>query len=473
MTRWGILLACLAAGLASGQISVSVDPVQAGAELLRHGRYSDAEKQFQEALANCDPTPCPELPTILNGLGSLYYELGRYREAEPLLLRAVELLKQPEADTRLLAAALGNLAAVYRIRGRFADAKPLYEQARMLEAGEGGSGLESSSLLARLALLAQDMGDLPAAAELIRRALDGFVKNGAQDTPEGAKALATWAAILESQGNPEQAEEELKHALAIREQISGPNDIMAGDALNTLGISYSHRNRWAEAEWSLRRSVAILRMYPPSPVLAAALNNLGSVLRARGRGREAEESIRQAVAMWELLLGSNHPNVAAGLTNLAVSLQARGRYTDAARLLDRARSIDERIFPANHPRIGIDLSRAGALAKSRKRYAEAEDLLRRADAVLESSLPSMDQEVGAAVLNLADVFRLQKKREASAEMYKRGLAIVTAAWGPYDARLAPWLDGYVIVLRDQKEFAEAAKLEIQATRIRVTQTIKN
>jgi len=90
--------------------------------------------------------------------------------------------------------------------------------------------------------------------------------------------------------------------LAIRERLSGPNDISVADALNTLGISYSHRNRWAEAEASLRRSVGILQMYPSSPLLAASLNNLGSVWRAEGRKKGSEDSIRQAVATWERLL---------------------------------------------------------------------------------------------------------------------------------------------------------------------------
>jgi tetratricopeptide (TPR) repeat protein len=361
------------------------------------------------------------------------------------------------------------LAAVYRVRGRLAEAKPLYEQARSLQSGDGGNVLELSKLRAQLALLAQDMGDPAEAAELIQAALQGLARSGATETAEGAAALATWAAILESQGNPQQAEEELKQALTIRERISGPNHISVGDALNTLGVSYSHRKLWAEAEWSLRRSVAILSMYPPSPVLAASMNNLGSALRAQDRLKESENWIRQAIATWERLLGPDHPNVAAGLTNLAVSLQASGRYTDAAGCMERALSIDLQNFPANHSRIGIDLSRAGALAKSRKHYAEAEDLLRRADAILEAALPSTDQEIGVAVLNLADVFRLQRNLESAAAAYKRGLAIAISAWGPEDVRLAPWLDGYVSVLRDRKEFAEAAKLEAQATKIRVTE----
>jgi tetratricopeptide (TPR) repeat protein len=458
----------LVAAGASAQIGGFATQARSATQSLQQGRYADAEKQFQEALVRCETSNCAELPDILNGLAGLFYEVGRYREAEPLLRRAIEMLK-PDSDDKLLTAALSNLAAVCHVRGRLAEAQSLYAQAQSLQGN--GPSVEASKLLARRALLAQDMGDPRSATELIQNALEGLTQSGSTETAEGAAVLATWAAIFEAQGNPEKAEEELKLALAIRERISGPDHMSVADALNTLGVSYSHRSRWVDAERSLRRSVAILRMYPPSPALAASMNNLGSALRAQGRGKESESWIRQAIATWELLLGPNHPNVAAGLTNLAVSLQARGRYAEAAPLMERALKIDEGNFPASHVRIGIDLSRAGALAKARKHYSEAEDLLRRADEILEGRLPATDQEIGAALLNLGDVLSFEKKFELSAKMYQRGLAVAYVAWGPQDARLAPWLDGYANVLRQQQHFAEAERVEAQATKLRVTQIL--
>src|SRR5512138_810691 len=86
--------------------------------VLASGQYADSEKEFQAALQRCEQAHCPELPAILNSLGGLYYELGRYGDAQPLLLRAVETLQQAKGDSRLLTAALGNLAAVYRVQGR-------------------------------------------------------------------------------------------------------------------------------------------------------------------------------------------------------------------------------------------------------------------------------------------------------------------------------------------------------------------
>ena len=90
--RKALVLGLTMAVLVRGQTTSPADQTQAATEFLRQGRYSDAEKQFQGALAGCNRSQCSELPAILNGLGCLYYEQGRYREAEPVLLRAIEIL---------------------------------------------------------------------------------------------------------------------------------------------------------------------------------------------------------------------------------------------------------------------------------------------------------------------------------------------------------------------------------------------
>src|ERR1700687_2312667 len=101
MTRWKkLILAGAAAGLIRGQVASPADPTQAAEESLQLGRDADAQKQFPAALARCDQPHRAELPAILNGLAGLYYELGRYREAESVLLRAVEILRRAEGHNR-------------------------------------------------------------------------------------------------------------------------------------------------------------------------------------------------------------------------------------------------------------------------------------------------------------------------------------------------------------------------------------
>jgi len=264
----------------------------------------------------------------------------------------------------------------------------------------------------------------------------------------------------------------LEHALAIREQLLGRDHFLVGDTLVRLGLAHSRQGHLTEAEVIETRAVNILRMQEPSPELAAALNNLGDVLSAQNRWKEAEARIREAISIWENAGGPDDPSVAAGLLNLGVLLEDRKQYDEAARVLARARRIDEKTFPANHPRIAMNLNAAGVLATARKNYQEAEGLLVQAAAILEGSQSPQHAETGQVLLNLAEVYRLEKKTDQARDTYRRGLAGVTSEWGPNDARLPKWMEKLAAVLREQQDFAGAEELEIRATRIRVTHSIR-
>jgi tetratricopeptide (TPR) repeat protein len=327
-------------------------------------------------------------------------------------------------------------------------------------------------LLCRMAMFAQYSIDMSAAEKLVRHGLTLFARNNTLETADGAACLTTFAGVLEWKSQRKQEQQELEHALAIRERLFGPNHILVGDTLNRLGLAHFHQGRMTEAEQLHQRAVEILRMQAPSTDLAAALNNLGNVMSAVGRQKEAEDRIREATSIWEALGGPDDPSVAAGLTNLGVLLQARKQYDEAARVLSRARKIDEKAFPATHPRIGMDLNAAGVLAAARKNYPEAEALLVRSVAILEGSLSPQHLETGQVLLNLGEVYRLQKKMEQAGDAFKRGLAAVTLAWGPDDTRLPQWMEKLAVVLRAQEDFAGAEQLEMRATRIRVTRAIR-
>jgi tetratricopeptide (TPR) repeat protein len=331
---------------------------------------------------------------------------------------------------------------------------------------------ELPGLVCRMAMFAQVSGDLPGAEKLVRHGLTLFVRNKSLETTAGAACLTTFASLLESRGHEQEAQEQLEHVLAIREQLLGRNHLLVADALVRLGLVHSRQGHIQEAEGMQSRAVAILRLQEPSTELAAALNNLGTVMSAQNRWKEAEAKTREAISIWENLGGPDDPDVAAGLLNLGVLLEKRKRYDEAASVLSRARKIDEKAFPANHPRIAMDLNAAGILATDRKNYREAEDLLVRAAAILESSQSPQHAETGQVLLNLAEVYRLQKKMDPARETYQRGLAAVTAAWGPNDARLPQWMEKLAAVLREEQDYAGAEELEIRATRIRVLHTIR-
>ncbi|MFM7881683.1 MAG: tetratricopeptide repeat protein, partial [Microcystis panniformis] len=72
----------------------------------------------------------PDVATSLNNLALLYSSQGRYTEAEPLYLQALDLRKQLLGDNHPhVATSLNNLAELYRSQGRYTEAEPLYLEA--------------------------------------------------------------------------------------------------------------------------------------------------------------------------------------------------------------------------------------------------------------------------------------------------------------------------------------------------------
>jgi tetratricopeptide (TPR) repeat protein len=397
-----------------------------GADLERQGRSAEAEATFRLSLDACRKTSCPFLAAILNNLGSLFYAMARYREAESVLRQAIEASAADGQDPASLPAALVNLGAVYRAEARYGEAGRLYERALKLRQDDPASASrEVPKLWTHMAALAQDMGNPQQAEELIRKALASYSADGSLETADGLAALVHLGAILASEG------------------------------------------KLAEAEVTGRRALAVYRTQPSGPDYAALLNNLGSLMTVRGRPKEAETLLREAVSVWERLVGPDHPSVAPALMNLGSLMQARHRYGEAEALMDRAARIDARSLPTNHPRIAIDLRNQAGLLVARRRYRDAEQLLLHASTILEQQLPAADLELGQVLANLGEAYRLEKRLPESRENFERGMKILNAAWGPLDPRLLTWLDNYASVLRAAEEYTEAGKLELQATHIRV------
>jgi tetratricopeptide (TPR) repeat protein len=471
MQRFALLLAAASFARAGNPDAPELNA--RGVELEQLSRFSEAEGDFKAALDLCRQTGCPELPVILNNLGSLYYMTVRYREAEPVLREAIALAPATGGNADRLASALANLATVYRAEARYAEAVPLYERAlKVRQADPETPALEFPKLRAKMALLAQDMGDLVNAEKTIREALSMLERRGAIESGEGANVLTDFAGILESEAKADAAEEPLQRALAIRERLLGPQNPAIAVALSKLGQAYRLENRLAKAEQAYRQALAIERTQAPSPDLSETLNNLGNVLASQRRWKEAEALLREAIATWEKLLGPEHPSVAAGLGNLAALLQSRNRYDEAERLIERARQIDEKSLPPGHPRIGLDLNSAATLAFRRKQYAKAEDLCLASVAILEKALSAAHPQTGLVLANLAEIYRMQKRWAESAQMYKRAVDILVKAWGPDDERLLVSLEHYASVLRMRGEYAEAGKIDIQTTRIRTVHALR-
>jgi tetratricopeptide (TPR) repeat protein len=271
----------------------------------------DLTLQFEGLLGRLKVNDFPDVAIRLSRLANLYYDQGRYSDAEPLYLRALAIREQQlGANHPATANSLNNLANLYESIGRYSDAEPLYLRA--------------------LAIREQQLG---------------------ANHPATANSLNNLANLYESIGRYSDTEPLLIRALAIREQQLGANHPAVANSLNNLANLYQSIGRYSDTEPLYLRALEIREQQfgANHPGTNTSLNNLAGLYELVGRYSNAEALYVRALAISKQQLGANHPSTAISLNNLAELYRSIHRYSNAEPLYIRAISILEQQLGVDHP----------------------------------------------------------------------------------------------------------------------------
>ncbi|MFQ5929483.1 MAG: tetratricopeptide repeat protein, partial [Acidobacteriota bacterium] len=128
------VVVCLAlwGGVAWAQEKGWESAIAAGKSALRAGQYAEAEKMFLAALEEAEKlgSEDPRLAMSLENLANLYRVRGRYAAAEPLYRRLLVIREQTMGPEHpYLATSLNILGKLYHAQGKYRTAEPLYRRA--------------------------------------------------------------------------------------------------------------------------------------------------------------------------------------------------------------------------------------------------------------------------------------------------------------------------------------------------------
>ena len=164
-----------------------------------------------------------DFASTLNNLAYLYDSQGRYDQAEPLYLQALELRKRLLGEDHPdVAQSLNNLAGLYYSQGRYDQAEALDLQALELRKrllGEDHPDVATS--LNNLAGLYYSQGHYDQAEPLYLQALELRKRLLGEEHPDVATSLNNLALLYYSQGRYDQAEPLLVQALELRKRLLG------------------------------------------------------------------------------------------------------------------------------------------------------------------------------------------------------------------------------------------------------------
>ena len=297
---------------------------------------------------------------LLDTMGQIYFRLGLYAEARPLLEDSLALRQRYRAGAVPLADSHQHLGLLDQAQNRPEAESHLKKALDLRRESLGPGHPEVAQTLKALGVLDAMRGRLPEAKAAFQRALEIQEASLGRIHPDIAATLNNLAGVWMAQGHPERAESLLWRGLAIRESTLPPGHPDFAANLEALACLYEDRPQ--EAVPLHRRALAIAEksLGPSHPRTLLIVTNLGNDLAALGRWSEAETFLKRAIETREKVLGPQHPDLASSLGMLANLYRDQQRFAKARSLYRRALAIYEAAYPPDHPR----------LAGLRESYAE-------------------------------------------------------------------------------------------------------
>lgn len=304
-------------------------------------------------------------------------------------------------------AALIGLWLVLTPAPALAEAEAVARLAEGLAAAELRDGKASPDLLPVLEELAQAQsrdGDLGAAVETRRRALDIAVRAFGCDSPHAAEAMTALALADIDRRHYLDAEPLLIIAESVlKEHGGGDLPAMATIRAGLARIALAHGESEPATAWA-EQAVATAHRNPDRRS-TEPLRALGAALTAQQRFEEAERVSREALAQDREQHGSDAAETARSLAQLAKLHLRQGRAADALPLIQEAAAIDQARLGPTHPFIADDLHDLGLAYDALHRTEAARNAFQAAVSVLQRGAGRDTPRVAYAEIELSRIYR--------------------------------------------------------------------
>ena len=232
------------------------------AEALRNeGRYAEAITAVKSAIAIMQARKQLETPfgaALLNNLGELHYQLGRYADAIPYYERAISLARTAGAQPQS-AIFYRNLGIVYQLTGRTADAVEAYKNSIAILSRLPGERIQLASTLNNVATLFEDQKRFGDAEKLFQEALAIYRAALGENHLYVATAYSNLGSLYEKGGDLARAETMMLSANQVMLQVFDRDHPRRVTVLRNLGSFYAGRKDWRKAAAYYREALGILQ----------------------------------------------------------------------------------------------------------------------------------------------------------------------------------------------------------------------
>lgn len=365
-------------------------------------------------------------------LANLYFHKGYYAKSEKMLLKVLDhQLETSNEGSSEVAQSRYSLAILYRLQGRFDEARDLYEQV------------------------------IP----VLKRHND-------PDLPYGLK---DYAFLNLFEGKFEQAEKLFEQALKSmeeREKKEGKNFLDVPTFMAYLANSIAVRGRFEEAEMIYQQLQEMIRKRYGDGRFHEKIFHLaiGRFYRNWGRPMEAEVHYRYVASIFFFI--GIVPDMTFFLEEIAAFYREQGRFDEAEIILLKAKEAIALVYGVAHPSYAAVLNKQGVLYREWGRMADLEEKYELSEKYLNECLEKTSNLVTeihpsriCLLHELAILYHYQERLDEAESFYRKALNNYVKAFGPRFVKLRQLLLDLAILCRTRGNLEEATELEKWACNI--------
>jgi tetratricopeptide (TPR) repeat protein len=286
-------------------------------QITKRMQYKQAEPLYLRALQILEPalgSDHPDLAILLERLATLSYFLGRYEQAESFQQRVLFIKEQIlGADHPEVAQALDSLAYFSSKQGKDEQAELLYQQAIHILERQGASN--ALQPLVNLGEHYQLRGKFELAETLYQQALDLWEQTTDTGNFIAIVILTNWSHIFCDRGEYQQAEHLSQRALQICEQETGSKHLNMVVPLRSSAYVYGKQKRYEQAELLYQRALIISdegteKGHEEHPDMVRMLQELADLYQEQGKYEQAKPLYRRVLRYNEQTFGLQHSKTA-------------------------------------------------------------------------------------------------------------------------------------------------------------------
>jgi len=316
---------------------------------------------------------------MLDVVGRLETQLGRYDRARPLLEEALALRRRVNGDNHPdVATSLEGLGRVAFDQGNFAESVRLRRDVLALRRRLlGDTNTKTTTALLELAAAMHAQGNFRDAQPLLDEWVTIVTRQPPETTDVRGRQLTDLASFYEYRQRPDLAERLQRDAADIYRALYGERHPKYAGAISNLGSILDQNGKLNEADSILHHSVDLIReAYPTGhPGVVSALKIWATALMHQHRYQDAEPLLREEISMARRFNGNESQPVIDGETLLASALSMTGGSREAVELASDAERLIRKRYPATSPLVlRVDIALGGALIGTGE-FARAESLL--------------------------------------------------------------------------------------------------